>query len=267
MNRWAAVAPILIVATTGCLASKGDIRLLQDELRANRSQLVTVDSSVLRANDQRARQIAALSANVDRMNDSLRVLAARFAGFQATANGEFDSMARQMVAMQSLLGQTTRNVQDTRAQIEALKEQGNSAMSAAPTPSGAAPAGGPGAATLFTTGKEQLDNGAYGTARVAFEQLLSTYPNSAEAPRAQLYIAISFASDRNTAAADSVYQVVYTKYPKSPEAATALYKHGVYLWDANKKTEARNILNRVQRDYPDSDEARSARDFLRERDR
>ena len=78
-----------------------------------------------RANEQRRQQIAALSASVDRMNDSLRVLAARFASFQATANGEFDAMGRQMVAMQSLLGQTTRNVQDARAQLEALKEQGN----------------------------------------------------------------------------------------------------------------------------------------------
>ena len=86
-------------------------------------------------------------------------------------------------------------------------------------------------------------------------------------PRAQYYIAVSFANDRNTSAADSVYQVVYTKYPKSPEAATSLYKHGVFLWDANKKAEARIALNRVIRDYPGSDEATSARDFLRDRDR
>jgi tol-pal system protein YbgF len=271
MKRWAAVAPLLIVASTGCLASKGDIRLLQEELRANRAQLGAVDTSIVRASEQRQRQIAALSATIDRMNDSLRTLAARFSAFQATANGEFDAMGRQMVAMQSLLGQTTRNVQDTRAQLEALREQGNNAMTATPTPASsstpAAPAGTPGAGTLFTAGKEQLDNGAYGTARNAFEQLLSAWPNSPEAPRAQLFIAISYASDRNLPAADSVYQVVYAKYPKSPEAATALYKHGLFLWDADKKADARIFLNRVQREYPDSDESRMARDFLRERDR
>lgn len=268
MTRWAAAAPLLIVASTGCLASKGDIRLLQDELRANRAQLGSVDTSIVRTNEQRRKQISDLSAAVDRMNDSLRILATRFAAFQATANGEFDAMGRQMVAMQSLLGQTTRNVQDARAQLEALKEQGNSAMTATPTPApSAAPAGTPGAGTLFTAGKEQLDNGAYGTARTAFEQLLTAWPSSPEAPRAQLFIAISYASDRNNTAADSVYQVVYTKYPKSPEAATALYKHGLFLWDADKKADARIFLNRVQREYPDSDESRMARDFLRERDR
>jgi TolA-binding protein len=267
MTRWSAAAPLLLLASTGCLASKGDIRLIQDELRVNRSQLGTVDTSMARANEQRRQQIAALAASVNRMNDSLRVLAARFAAFQATANGEFDAMGRQMVAMQSLLGQTTRNVQDARTQLEALKEQGNASTTVMPTPVAGAPAGVPGAGTLFTTGKEQLDNGANATARGAFEQLLSAWPTSPEVPRAQYYIAVSYANERNMAAADSVYQLVYTKYPKSPEAATSLYKHGLFLWDNDKKAEARLILNRVQRDYPDSDEAIRARDFLRDRDR
>jgi tol-pal system protein YbgF len=266
--KYRAVVASILVASTGCLASKSDIRLLQDELRATRSQLGIVDTSIIRTNEQRRQQIATLSANIDRMNDSLRVLAARFASFQATANGEFDAIGRQIVTMNSLLGQTTRNVQDARAQLEALKEQANTGMTA-PVPAGdpnkAPPAGVPGPGTLFTTGREQLDNGANNTARTAFEQLISAWPNSPEAPRAQLYIGVSYANDRNMAAADSVYQLVFTKYPKSPEAPNALYKHGIFLWDANKKAEARQALNRVVNDYPNSDEARNARDFLRDR--
>ena len=273
MTRWAVVAPALALVSTGCLASKSDIRLLQDELRANRSQLGVVDTSIIRANEQRRQQIASLSAAIDRMNDSLRVLAARFSSFQATANGEFDSMGRQMVAMQALLGQTTRNVQDTRTQLEALKEQGTAGLTAqpaAPTTGTAndtkpGPIGVPGPGTLFTTAKEQLDNGANSTARMGFEQLVSAWPNSPEAPRAQLYIGLSYAADRNNDAADSVYVVVFTKYPKSPEAAQALYKHGVILWDANKKTEARQAFNRIINEFPDSDEARLAKDFVRDR--
>ena len=140
----------------------------------NRSQLGRVDTSMARANEQRRLQIAALSAAVDRMNDSLRVLAARFASFQATANGEFDAMGRQMVAMQALLGQTTRNVQDARAQLEALKEQANSGMTAAPSPAGArrhrafrAPA------RCSPRERRRSTTAPTRTARTAFEQLLS----------------------------------------------------------------------------------------------
>src|SRR4051812_48474858 len=99
MRRWLRAFPAALLASTGCLASKSDIRLLQDELRATRAQLGTVDTSVIRTSEQRRQQIAALSASVDRMNDSLRVLATRFASFQGTVNGELDAMGHQMVSM------------------------------------------------------------------------------------------------------------------------------------------------------------------------
>src|SRR5665213_2194006 len=116
MRRWTSVAPIVLLAsvgTTGCLASKSDIQLLQDEIRVTRSQVAVGDTSILRADDSRRSQIAQLSAQIDRMNDSLRVLSRTFASFQANASGQFDAMNRQMVQFQALLGQTTKNVQDT----------------------------------------------------------------------------------------------------------------------------------------------------------
>ncbi len=126
MTRRLAVVPAMALLATGCLASKSDIRLLQDELRATRSQLAMGDTSLMRSEDARRAQIAALSVKIDHMNDSLRLLAVRFASFQAAASGEYDAMGRQMVQVQALLGQTTKNVQDTRAQLEALREQSSS---------------------------------------------------------------------------------------------------------------------------------------------
>ena len=92
--------------------------------------------------------------------------------------------------MQALLGQTTKNVQDTRAQLEALREQGSPPVRAPPIAGqrvverhvAARGAGLPGPSTLFITAKDQLDNRAYSTARSGFEQLLSAYPNADEAP-------------------------------------------------------------------------------------
>jgi tol-pal system protein YbgF len=181
------------------------------------------------------------------------------------------------VQIQALLNQNTRNLQETRAQLNALREQASTPPTAPPAavaPVSApgdttrrVPAGLPGSATLFLTGKEQLDNGAYGTARTAFDQLLSAYPGSVEAPRAQFYIGQSYTSEGNMAAADSVYVVLYTRYPKSPNAATGLYRHGTYLWDQGKKAEARIALNRVLSEYPSSDEVSLVKSFLRDRDR
>ena len=207
------------------------------------------------------------------MNDSLRVLAARLALFQANASGEFDSMGKQLVQVQAFLGQTTRNLQDQRAQIEALREQGSASIAvptpapaaAADTTTGSRAASGPGPATLFTTAYSQLQQGAYVSARRNLEQLLTSYPDFEQAARAQLYIGETFKGEGNTVAADSVYQLVTSKYPRSAEAATGLYRHGRVLWDADKKAEARIVLNRLIREYPNSDEAGLAKDLLNPR--
>lgn len=274
MMRWTALAPAVLLAAGGCLASKSDIRLLQDELRATRAQLASGDTTAMRSDDARREQLARISAAIDHMNDSLRVLAARLSLFQANATGEFDSMGKQLVQVQAFLGQTTRNLQDTRAQLEALREQGSAATVAVPPPAPAATsdtttvsrtASGPGPATLFTTAYTQLQQGAYVSARRNLEQLLTSYPDFEQAARAQLYIGETFKGEGNTPAADSVYQLVTSKYPKSAEAATGLYRHGRVLWDADKKAEARIVLNRLIREYPNSDEAGLAKDLLNPR--
>jgi TolA-binding protein len=61
--------------------------------------------------------------------------------------------------------------------------------------------------------------------------------------------------------------VLYTKYPKGPDAATGLFRHGTYLWDQGKKAEARIAFNRVLNEYPNSDAVSLVKVFLREHDR
>jgi tol-pal system protein YbgF len=264
--RWTSALPVVLLAAGGCLASKSDIRLLQDELRATRSQMAAGDSAILRAEEARRLQIAALSAAIDRQYDSLRTLASRFAAFQANATGEFDSMGRQMVQVQALLGQNTRTVQETRSQLQALRE---GAPGAPPPPtvtdtSQRAGSGIPGPATLFTSAMEALRQGSYRTARSGFDQLLTSYPNSDQASLAQLRVGDAYKAEGNLAAADSVYLLVSTKYPKSPEAPTALYGRGRLLWEANKRGEARIVLNRLIKEYPDADEVDLAKNLMKQ---
>ena len=267
MIRRSAVAPFVLVAASACLATKSDIQLLQTEARASRSQSSEGVASILRADSLRARQIAQVSANLDRLNDSLRVLTARFASFQATVNGELNAMGQQLVQFQALLGQTTRNVQDTRAQLEALREQGIAASAppvVAPSDSTQRPPPGtPGPATLYNTANEQLKNLSYRTARTGFELLLNTYPNYENASAALLHIGDAYSGERNLTAADSVYQLVVERYPKSADVPLALYRRGRILWNENKKAEARVVFNRLIKDFPRSDEAELAKSLVR----
>jgi tol-pal system protein YbgF len=265
-----AIAPVALFAATGCLATQGSIQTLQDEIRASRSQLAQNDTAILRAEDARRREIATLSATIDRLNDSVRVLTARLALFQANAAGQFDAMGQQVIKIESILGQNTRDLQEQRTQLAALREQGVSGATApAPSVAGtpdttqrAGNSGTPGPATIYSSAVDEFKKGSYRTAQSGFEDLLRSYPDYEQAARAQVYIGDALKYQGNSAAADSVYQLVETKYPNSPDVALALYRHGRVLWDANKKGEARIVLNRLINKYPQSDEAALAKDLM-----
>ncbi len=265
------LAPVAVFAATGCLATQGSVRTLQEEIRASRSQLSQNDSAILRAEESRRREIATLAATIDRLNDSVRVLTARLAQFQANAAGQFDFMGQQVIKIEAIISQNTRDIQDARAQLAAFREQGGGPASAPPPGGGAATpdtsqrgsvSGAPGPATMYTSAIEEYRKGSYRTARSGFEDLIRTYPDYDQNARAQVYIGDSFKAEGNTAAADSVYQLVETRYPNSPDVAGALWRRGRMLWDANKKGEARIVLNRLITKYPQSDEAALAKDLL-----
>ena len=270
MMRWIRFSPVVLLASAGCLASKGDIRLLQDEFRATRAQLGMVDTSIVRTNEQRRQQIATLSAQVDRLSasmertsDSLRMLAARFDRFQGTMNGEVDAMQQQMVKMQALLGQNVKNLQATQAQLEQLREGGGAAAGTPPPSGGSTAPAGPGPATLYTTGKDNLSSGAYATARRAFDDLLTMYPDGEYASRSMLYIGDAFVLEKNLSAADSVYKRVVERFPKTDEAPTAMYKRATAVLWPSQKVDARALLEKLIKDYPNATTTGLAREFLK----
>jgi tol-pal system protein YbgF len=245
-------------ALTGCLASKGDVALLQSELRSMQDASTQADAA---RRQQLDRAIEQLLAQVGRTNDSIRVVSQRLAKLQGDVQTANYDMGRQILQIQELVGQSGKRMQELRA---AFEERNQAAMASGVTGDTThAAAGVPGEAQLYQNSVDQLRRGASGVARSGFQQLLQSYPNSDNAPDAMIYIASSYAAERNQVAADSVYDLVVQRYPKSPKAATALYKHGLSYKTAGQMTKAREAFNRVVREYPNSDEVELARDQLR----
>ena len=249
MKGWQFIAPVAALAVTGCMASKADIRLLQDEIRTLRAMQGRADTA-------RKTQADSALVAINRTNDSLRVLALRVASFQATVGGELFEMGKQLITIQELAGMSSKRIMELRSSME------ERAQTMASTDTTAAQAQ-PGPAQLFQTSFDMLRRGSYGTARAGFEELLRRYPEFEEASAAQLYIAQSFADERRTAEADSVYGLVVRQYPRSKDAPTALYKYGLSQLSQGKNAQARAALQRVVREYPSSTEAELARDRLK----
>lgn len=244
------LAPVVALVATGCLASKGDILLIQDEIRALRAMQARADTA------RRTQADSALLA-IRRTQDSLRVLAQRFGSFQATVGGELFEMGKQLLTIQELAGMSSKRIMELRSTMEERAQ----AMASSDT----APPAAPGPAQLFQASFDLLRRGSQSAARSGFEELLRRYPEFEHASAALLYIGQSYADEKpaRTAEADSVYGLVVSRYPKSVDAPTALFKYALSQIAQKKTAAGRTALQRIVREYPGSTEAELAADRLR----
>jgi len=247
MRGWSLLAPVAALAAAGCMASKSDIRLLQDEIR-------TLRAMQSRADTARKTQADSALVAISRTQDSLRALAQRFGAFQATVGGELFEMGKQLITIQELAGMSSKRIMELRSTMEERGQAMAGGDSAAPA--------APGPGQLYMTSFDLLRRGSYGAARAGFEELLRRFPEFEEASAAQLYIGQAYAEEKRTAEADSVYGLVVTKYPRSKDAPTALYKYGLSQLSQGKTAAARAALQRVVREFPASTEAELARSRL-----
>jgi len=260
MMRPRSIAPFAALIVAGCFASKTDIQLLQTDLQSMRTESARSDSA-------RQAQIQQVLAQVIRTNDSIRLVSARLSKLQADVQNDHFEMNRNILTLQELSGQSQRRLQELRGAMEERSQPAPAPVAPAPGPDSVRASAGAGAAPgpgqLFQSSLDQLRRGSVGVARSGFEELLRTYPTYEDAPEAMVYIAETYAAERNQAAADSVYGLVVQRYPRSPKAATALYKRALVLKSAGQSAAARASLERIVREYPRSDEAALAREQLR----
>jgi tol-pal system protein YbgF len=254
-QRRASSLLVLIGPALGaCVATRGDIRLLQDEMRALRSTVAASDTA-------RRFQADSILLTLGRANDSLRALTARVArvqAVQADATGTLYELGRQLITVQELTGQSQRRLQELRASLENRQE-----AAAATQDSAAAGGGVPGPNSLFELARDQLARGSPRAAREALDTLIARYPTADVLPAAHFFVAEAYAQEGKRQAADSVYNLVATRYPRSDRAPTALYKLALARRDAGQRAAAQTLLERIVRDYPRTDEAVFAREQLR----
>jgi tol-pal system protein YbgF len=254
-GRW---TPCLALLLAGCLASKGDMALLQGQLRAMREASAQADS-VQRVQIDRpiAREMDRVIAQISRNNDSIRAISVRLAKLQGDVQTDHYAMGQQLLQIQELTGQSQRRLQEMHASLEERKGSADAAPADSSKPSG------PGPALLFQNSLDQLRRGSSAVARSGFEELIRTYPTYEDVPEAMVWIGDTYATERNQVAADSVYKLVIKQFPKSPKAATALYKRAMQMKAAGQMTAARAAFTQIRHDYPNSDEAELAQVQLR----
>ena len=260
------IAPAVILAAGACFATRNDVRVLQSDIA--RLQLAAAQAAS--ADTARALQLRRIISSLSAISDSLHVAGLNLQRFQGDVSISMRTVQGQLLTVQELTGQSRKQVESLRAEIEArAAEQVQVVPPPAPTgDSGAAPPtaapGAPSPYKLMDLGRQQLARGATSAARAAFSDLLTQYPTSDLAPEAQYWIAEAYSSAGNAVEADSVFALVAEKYPNSERAPVAIYKRAVALKVAGQTRQARTLLQQVLDKYPKSEAATLAAALLRD---
>lgn len=277
LRRFAHLAlPVALVATGGCLATRGDIEKLtlqltafQGETRAQRVRSDSLTRALVQAATQQISQ--QFSRELAHVSDSVRQVAAALQRFQGDVALSMHDVRNQLITLRELAGQSQKRIQDLKTSVEATATAPQPASpvtgTAAPGSTGApgmpAVTNAPPAATLYRMALGQLRAGATGAARDGFQTLLTEYPAHSLAGEAQFNIAEAFAQEGNKITADSVYALVVTRYPTHEFASRSLWKRAQFAREAGDITRARTLLQQIVDKYPRSDERTLADDQLR----
>jgi len=257
----AGIAVAVLAALSGC-ATKGQVKLLEGELRSMRIETARRDSA-------RASALAAIITLQQRILDSVAAGREALKNLDVRFANDMTDLQRQLLQVQELTGQSQLRLTQLKAQIDQRAEQAEVSGLARPTtPGDTAMRGGnpapavPTADQMYRSARDQHGRGALATARMAYQELLKTYPADPRVPDVLFYIGETFATEAPDSAV-AYYSQVPTRFRTSPRAPTALYRLGRLEEARRNPAAARSYYDRLIRDYPASDDADLARDRLK----
>ena len=253
---------ILVLGLCSGCALRGDVRKVELQVEALRSEMARSDSARRIERDSLARVLVAVQATISAEQNALVQI-------RGDIRSDLQAVQQQLMALQELTGQSQQRLSELRSRLSnpppaapppVDTTTGGSAPAAAP----AAPSGGAGSVgpdQMYDLTMQQYRRGSFTTARLGFREFLRLYPNDDRASDALYYVGESFAPE-NPDSASAVYQEVVKRFPNSPRAPSALYKLGLLAQQRGDKAGARTFFARVLAGYPRSDEANLARDRL-----
>ncbi|MEX0907849.1 MAG: tetratricopeptide repeat protein [Gemmatimonadota bacterium] len=234
------VAAALLVAG-GC-ATKSDIRSLRQDLVAAQQRQ---ESAMLEI--QRQNRVV-----LDSLNSTMSMT--------VNASGTTANQMRQFERNVAELGQLVGQVMGTLNRIEQrLAELERRPVAA---PAGGTISSGGTAEQYYEMGVLKQSEGSYSAARLAFEQVVTEYPEHERAPDAQFQLGETYYLQELFDEAYASFEAVAERWPVAPRSPAALYRAGAIAEERRELDRARAYFERVRDRYEDSPEAEQARQRL-----
>lgn len=117
---------------------------------------------------------------------------------------------------------------------------------------------------IYRMAKQAFDQGDSDAAREKFQELIRKFPQSERADNAQFWIGEIYYREKWYEKSILEYQKVIENYPKGNKVPASLLKQGFAFLNLGDKSNSRLILEELIRKYPDSNEAKIAKDKLKD---
>ena len=111
---------------------------------------------------------------------------------------------------------------------------------------------------------ETFKAGDMPSAREQFTKFLEQYPQHDLAANAHYWIGETHYSEKNYESAILAYQEVIKNYPGKDKVAAAMLKQAMTFRDIKDTKSAKYVLKKLVEGFPKSDEAKRARELLKE---
>lgn len=234
---------------------KGDIRTLQDEIRAMAARQDSL--------------IATLAFEAQQTQDTLRTQSNQMFDFRGDIARRLQQIDQRLQRLEAIAGENQRGMAAIRDQLANLR-RGGPAGPGRETP-GTDPdeerlvGGGSGNADqLWARASQQRDRGSLNTAAIAYEEFLSQHPEDARAPDAYFFLGDIRSQQNQPEDALEAFLQVQQLFPTSPRVPQALYRAALLHVEMGDVEEARALLERILNTYPDDLVSTLAREKLEE---
>lgn len=122
--------------------------------------------------------------------------------------------------------------------------------------------GKPDKESAYAAAYELFKEGKFDKSREAFQNFLKQYPDTEYSDNAQFWLGECYYFEKKYENAILEYEKVAKNYPAGDKVSSALLKQGISFLNLGDKASAKLILERVIRDYPNTNQARTAKAAL-----
>lgn len=245
----------VVALGSGC-AMKGDIRLLQDELRAVSARQ---DSLMTEIRMQTAQTQDTLRTQGDAMFD-----------LRGDINRQLQQIGQALLRLEAIAGENQRGLSSIRDQLANMRRSTGGGTVATPPDDSAGGSGGGseslvgGSTDLWEAARTQAQRGSLNSAARAFEDFMRQYPDDPRVPDAHFQLADILEQQDRPQDALEAFQEIPSLFPTHESVPNALIRIASLQLDMDDEAGAKATLERIVNTYPGTMMGMLARDMLAE---